>query len=240
MKKLMTSLAVCAVAGIVSAQSVVSANVVGYNNVATVAGLNLYAPAFTTVGTNAQVGQLSAIRGATLSDGDQIQFMDADGNIPLIYAWFTAAGQAVAVDGWYDGDFNLVDATLPQGVGYFIYAQNPGSVVQNAGEVKDQSVTTTIPTGLGAAGNATPTARTLSRLVLGGNATDGDQIQFVDADGNVPQIYAWFTAAGQAVAVDGWYDGDFNLVDGPIAASQGVLIYAQNGCTLTVPSPFAI
>ena len=237
MKKLMTALAACLVAGFVVAQSVTSANVVGYVTQTGSAGFNLYAPMFTTVGSVPAEGKLSAITG-NFADFDTIQFVDSDGNIPTVYQWLTVAGIGVAADGWYDDAMNPVDPTLPQGASYLLNVAAPSDVL-NVGEVKNASVVVTAVTGFAPIGNATPTERNLSEIAFAGGITDFDTVQFVDQDGNIPTVYQWLTVGGVGVGADGWYDDSMNPVDVSLPAGKGVLLNTASGCTLTIPSPFA-
>ena len=243
MKKLMTAVAICAVASFSLAQSVTSANVVGYSTKATPAGFLMYSAMFTTVGGGSATGRLSQITGS-FDSFDSIQFVDQDGNIPLQYQWIKAGDvPGVSANGWYDfsNPPNPVDMFLPQGLSYLIATANT-NLLTNSGEVRDAAITINITaTGFTCIGNATPTARHISSFTFTGLASF-DSIQFVDQDGNIPTQYQWIKAGDvPGVSVNGWYDfsNPPNPVDPVINSGVGFLLATSAGATVTIPSPFA-
>ena len=238
MKKLMTTVAACTLAGAVFAQ-VESVNIVGYQTTAAPAGYSLYAPPFVSVGSATAVGSLAAITG-TFADFDTIQFVDANGDVAAVYSWLTVAGMGVPADGWYDDAMNaVVLENMPQGLSYLL-ATGAAVEVLNSGEVNQLAIPVTAAAGFATVGNGTPTAQMLSDITFTGGITDFDTIQILDANGDVSAVYSWLTVAGMGMPADGWYDDAMSAVDFSVAPGQGFLLATGAGCTMTIPSPTAI
>ena len=234
MKKLMTALAMCTVASLALAQ-VQSANVVGYHTKALSAGYNLYAPVFTTIGSN-KVSNLNAIKG-NFTEGDVVEFLDNTANQVAGYTWLLAADNYSGVDGWCDATPVVISTNIPQGVSLLIASQNPVNII-HSGEAADVSVPVNVHSGYVVVGNGTPTTRTLSQITFSGSITEGDVIEFLDNTANQIVGYTWLLAGDNYSGIDGWCDSTPVVVNPTITPGEGILLATQNGCVMTIPSPF--
>jgi len=162
MKKLITVVAVLAcVASMVSAQTVTSANVVGYSKASNVAGLQIGSAQFNT-GDNTPEGLF----------GDQLPLGSK------IYKYVPGTGYAGNVSTYdtvlFGGTAWTVSFDLGPGVGYWV--ESAGAVPSIvAGQVPlDDSVTNNIVPGLQLMSYPYPVARTISQMNL--TPTLGDKI----------------------------------------------------------------
>ena len=147
MKKLMTALAVCAAATISMAQSVPSANVVGYSTVPvkatdyTMLGIN-----FQAVGGN-DVAINSYFQGNFAGGPDQ---PDADTLITWSLAsgykaYFYCQGVDPSLDNnWLDLSYNIATNTLPVGSACWLLRRGPATNLVFSGQVKTTVTATTI------------------------------------------------------------------------------------------------
>jgi len=192
MKKLVMTVAVLATAAsVVTAQTVTSANVVGYSK------KNIGAGAFKMVADQFVVDNEAGVSigeafGTSLPDGSELYSWN--GSVYLVFTYFDGLG-------WFDGDFN--DATgVVISRGDALWVKNAGGTATDlivSGNVPQSgSTTNSLTVGYNLVANPYPTAVALSQLNI--NPVDGDELYLFDG---VYTTYTYFEGLG-------WFDGDFN------------------------------
>ena len=136
MKKIMLSAAVLAalIGTATAATTVTSANTVGYQEISLVTGFNMITPTFLNTGAtdatyDIQDIKLSDVDGNYGNNGtEQIQILDADGNVSDTYVWLNDSVTGVG-DKWCDGDLNPVEnVTIQPGTGFLLAVEGEGTV----------------------------------------------------------------------------------------------------------------
>lgn len=190
MKKLIMTVAVAACAAVVTAQTVTSANIVGYaKNTQPAGGFVMAAPA-----------QFSGSAGGVTLDetfsgvvgGEQVFVYN--GLAYDVYSYFAGYG-------WFDGGFNPAGSTvIPEGAGVWLTGA-PASETIMSGEVPmADSVTNAVVAGFNLIANPYPVALKLDDIDLTDFA-GGEQV-FV-FNGLAYDVYSYFAGYG-------WFDGGFN------------------------------
>lgn len=226
MKKLMTALAVCAVAGFALATGggVVSANIVGYVNQPVVGQYFSSGNMFITVGSTNQTWRLGDVTVTGMNpQEDIIQFLSPANANTILYATYIDAATAVGVlgdptwQGWWDPTSSfavrLDDTMIAAGTGFLCNIVNTNVSFTYAGQVLQGSTTLNL-SGLQypMIANFTPVDLVLSNLTVSGMNPQEDIIQFLNpADANT-MLYATYIDAATAVGVlgdptwQGWWD----------------------------------
>ena len=123
MKKIMFGLA--AAIAMVAAADIESSNIVGYQTKNSVAGLNFIAPNFVSVGANTvRLGDIVLSGENTTGFADNVQILDADGNVEVGYMW-TAAGDIFDNACWVDdAQQDASNVEVPAGLGLLLSTEN--------------------------------------------------------------------------------------------------------------------
>jgi hypothetical protein len=246
MKKLITALTVCAVAGFVTAAPVTSANIVGYKADVTVAGANftLLAPPFTVVGGSAvQIANLftdnsNFIASDTAENADTIMVWNGSG---FDYYFFSSdAGNAWASD---QDSFTPTTATIPVGGGYWFLRQ--GSTLNTLTAV-GEVITTNINVAVGANGftcMSNPFAAELPiSSITAPDLSASDTAEFADTimlwNGSGFDYYFYSSDAGNAWASD---QDSFTPTTATVPVGGGFWFLRYGGDTVvTCPVPFVL
>jgi hypothetical protein len=252
MKKLMTALAACLVAGFAVAQSVTSANVVGYVNKDAVGTFSSAGPMFVSVGaTTWRLGDVTTV--GMDPTADIIQFLNTDTANTEITATYidaaTAAGLGDAgLQGWWDPSIEnrLDDLEFAPGQGFLCNFNSVGVSFTYAGEVLQGSTVLdlsgqTFPM----VANFTPVDLTLGDLVAAGMDPTGDIIQFLSTATANTEITATYidaaTAAGLGDAgLQGWWDPSIeNRLDSQALPMGTAFLgnFNSPSVTITFPNP---
>jgi len=266
MKKSMTAVAACMIAGMVSAQ-ITSQNIVGYQNVP------LTQNGFTaTCSTLAPIG----MTGGTMTLGDiaaneffapfedSIQIFDAAGALVVEATYvsqaFLDAYELTGYDaGWYDlNDLEMTGGTLNSTVLAFgqsmtVFTGYEGATLMYVGEVVQDTETLTLPltqNGFTALGNASPVELTLGDITANENfAPFEDSIQIFNAAGalvvEATYVSQAFLDAYELTGYDaGWYDlNDLEMTGGTLNATvmpagQGMTVFTgYAGAAIIIPNP---
>jgi hypothetical protein len=212
MKKLMTALAACLVAGFVVAQSVTSANIVGYQKITPTGTYPSHGPAFITVGDTGlqwKLGNMTADGMDPLSD--TIQFLSPfDASVSATYTYVSASIDPGLV-GWWDptdiGGVSMDGETFAAGTGFlcnlsgapfdFVYA---GEVVQDT--ISLDLIGLTYPM----IANPVPVDLTLGEITAEGMDPLSDTIQVLNpVDASVSATYTYVSPSIDPVLA-GWWD----------------------------------
>jgi len=234
MKKLMFVAAVMAAGMCLS--DIVSANVVGYQQMTTVQGFNFLAPTFTNVSGEAIPIQSIIPSGDQLTPiSDSIQILDAGGATIKTYFWDDGS---FAGTGWADADtLEITTDTIAPGQSILIYSDQPGVQIQFSGEVAKEAFVTTSRQGFNFVGNTTPVEVAIQDVSISGSQVTpiSDSIQILDEGGATIKTYFWDDGS---FAGNGWTDADtLELTTDKLPAGQGVLLYTdQAGVVITFPS----
>ncbi len=219
-----------------SADSIESSTVVGYQTVTIPEGFSLWTPTFVDV--NAETFDLANFRLADNAAGDgtdQIQVLDADGLVSQIWIWLNANSDMEP--GWYDFDsWDPIEAGIAQGVGYLMNVPADIDLLMK-GVVLAGERSTTLTAGFNVCGNNAPVEIALADMKLADNAAgDGtEQIQVLDADGLVSQIWIWLNSNSDMDS--GWYDFDsWDPIEAVIAPGQAYLMNVPQDVAVTMPS----
>ena len=206
MKKLVMTVAVLAcAASIVTAQTVTSANIVGYAKPKVLA-----AEAFEIL-----VPQFTGTAGGTTLDN---AFADLGENT-VVYTW-TGTGYVKytyygPVNGWYDNGFAPSgDVVIPEGAAVWVKDGGAGATPLMSGEVPSAaSITNTVVAGFNLVANPYPVATTLDEISGAGGIAENDVIYVWTGTGYVK--YTYYGAA------NGWYDNGF-IPSGGVSIPVGV------------------
>ena len=224
MKKLVMTVAVLAcAASIVSAQTVTSANIVGYSKEAAAAGNFQLVAAQFNAGTAGGMTLGEAF--GEVGDQDQVLFWNGGGYTTYIY-W---AGW-----GWYDitGSVLSDDVLIPEGNSVWIKDVSGGGMeVIIAGEVPSaSSMTNTLSTGFNAVSNPYPTELRLGDIPLV-SLSDGDRALLWNGSSYTTYIYwvGW-----------GWYDitGSILSDDVVVEVGQGFWLDSAAGGELVLTKQY--
>ena len=118
MKKLMIA-ATAALCGTV-VFGLESANVVGFLEKVGTQGYSLFTPTFADVGVDGVDLQNVKLVNATGSEGEFIQTFTASGALNPAYSYLTMDADSMD-DGWYDGDWNMVEETVQPGAAFLMW-----------------------------------------------------------------------------------------------------------------------
>ena len=214
--------------------SLESANVVGYNSVATGdGGSKALAASFAPVGETMSLQDLK-ITGYNHEDGFDgelnIQFLDGLGRMTELYNWIDIPADpedpdSVAFYGWYDGEDNFVeDVTIEPGDGLWVFSSSKVFGLQSAGQVITKPTAVTLrEEGSTMVANPIPVDVDLQDVSVAGYDHDAGfegsiNVQFLDGLGRMTALYNWIDIPADpedpdSVAFYGWYDGEDNLVE---------------------------
>ena len=228
MKKLI--MAAAAITAGFAMADVVSSSVVGYQEFSLNNGFGMTTMTFKPIsGDTIPLQSLIPTGTGVGGYGDvAIQTMDAEGNWDGEYTWFTAENSG-SVDGWFDVNFELTDATVNYKQGLFVQTSADDVKITYSGAVATGTIETAVPNGFSMSGNATPVALDLQSITPTGTGVGGYgdvAIQTMDENGNWDGEYTWFNAENSG-SEDGWYDADFNLAEKTIAPGQGIFLQAS-------------
>jgi len=233
MKKSMTAVAACLIAGMVSAQ-IVSQNIVGYQTIDMPTGYRDYTSTFIPVGSDGTAIRLGDITPVNFSGefGDTIQFfnLNGSGSVSATVTYYDGYGWCDA----YTLDI-LDDMTLPVGTGMFVYSSQTDVSFMVAGEVLTDSFQLNVASGYTVVGNSSPVAITLGDIVPSNfSGENGDTAQFFSA-----------TGSGSVVTTVTYYDGygwcdayTLDLLD-TMVLNPGDSFFAycsQSGASFTFPA----
>ena len=239
MKKLM-------IAGVVGLCAAVtfgleSANVVGYQEVATPAGYSMRVPTFKALIGSFKISDIK-VTGALGAGSDSVQKVNADGSWGDMYCYLTMDGTGWLEDGWYKADqVTPVDDNDIIGVGEALFVSAASDIsFTYSGEVLSGKPVVSAATGYSMVGNPTPIQIKISDIkVAGALGAGSDSIQKVNADGSWGDMYCYLTMDGTGWLEDGWYKADqVTPVDDSdvLAVGDGLFISAASDLTLTFPS----
>ncbi len=220
MKKLVMTVAVLACAASVFAQTVTSANIVGYSKADISAG-----------GLQMLSAQFSGSAGGVTLDN---AFSGLDSGA-IVYAW-SGTGYDVytyygATYGWYDALFAPAGSvTINSGSAVWVKDAGAGVTTIMSGEVPStNSVDVSVSVGLNMIANPYPVALTLDDIPAG--LTSGDIVYAWNGAGY--DVYTYYGAAY------GWYDALFAPAGSvEIGVGKGVWLSAQSAATLTFNKAF--
>jgi len=220
MKKIVMTATLVACAAVVTAQTVTSANIVGYSKATVSAGgLQLLSPQFS--GTDGGVMLDDAFSG--LNANDQVLTWNGGG-----YTTYTYYG---ATYGWLDGSFQPAGSTvITAGNGLWVKSAGASIDAITSGEVPDTaSIDVSVIVGLNMIANPYPVALALADIPAGITAND---IVYIWNGGG----YAAYTYYG---ATYGWLDGSFQPAGAvEIGVGQAFWLSAQTAATLTFNKAF--
>ena len=83
-------------------------------------GYSLFTPTFADVGVDGVDLQNVKLKNAVGSETEFIQTFTAAGALNPAYSYLTIDADGMD-DGWYDGDWNLVEETVPSGAAFLIW-----------------------------------------------------------------------------------------------------------------------
>ena len=230
-----------------------SANVVGYNSAATLAGDNIYRVAtFEGVAGGSEtftLGQIS-IGDADFAwyNMDYVATVDAYGSQEQYYTWDPDANEGAG--GWFacDSDCNIDadspadNVELPLNKGLIIRSENGVDLTFAGAVMAGDTALYGVAGDNTYTGNFTPSTITLGDIVVGDEDFawyNMDYIATIDAYGSQDLYYTWDPDA------NGWFacDSDCN-VDAEAPANNvefepnmGFLFRTENGASLNIPSP---
>lgn len=221
MKKLMTALTICAVAGFAVAADVVSENIVGFNTTTVAAGSQgIVGCNFEAVGGGASTFQ-TLNGGMTFNNGDTIWVWD--GTTPWkLYTWDSGEGS------WWDFDADDAgDPAVDAGVGFWLICSATKDV-RLAGQVPPSGTQLVMPAGQSLISTPVPMDLDLNGANVSWSGTsNGDTIWAWD--GTTPwKLYTW--DAGEVA----WWD--FAADD----VATGVSVAGGNGFWLFNAAPVSM
>ena len=180
----------------------------------------------------------------TGSGANLIVLLDANGMTQGSYGWWTPDDGTGEEEGcWFDGDnWEVLDVTLSEGQGFYIYAASSGLAMQSSGSVKMTSYSIPLGVGYNLVGNCSPVDLDIQKIKLTGESITGsgaNMIVLLDANGMTQGSYGWWTPDDGTGEEEGcWFDGDnWEKLDVTISAGEGLYLYSANsGLTLSFPS----
>jgi len=190
MKKTLTIAGAVLISASAFAQTVSSANIVGYSKKdMTIGGTIIATPQFPAADTN---GVTLADAFSGLESGDKAYAWNG-----LNYTIYTYYGSY----GWYDGsNVSSDDVLITQGTAVWLQAVASTNVIMSGDVPSASSVTNTLAAGLNLIGNAYPVALKLDDI-SGSGIASGDKVYAWD--GSSYAIYTYYGSYG-------WYDGSNN------------------------------
>ena len=217
-------MAICAVASFSLAQSVTSANVVGYTAINVPVGFQMIAFNFSAIGGGTNT--LGSALSGSISDGDELWVKS--GSTWTLYSYSSFDG------GWEDIDFNLVNSLLvPNGTAMWYHKISGPGTITFAGEVGVSTSSIHLPVGFTQFGSASPVAFNPndSTHVTWSGLADGCEIW--KKTGGTWTLYSYSAFDG------GWEDIDFNLVSTIVDVGQGVWFHniGAGAVTLSQSNP---
>jgi hypothetical protein len=229
MKKLMTALTICAVAGFAVAADVVSENIVGFCTASMpgsewrILGLNWNKVG----GADPTLDNLLA-QGTAFSLDDQFQYVEPGGATKIYTYVIDGLDQ-----GWWDVDAdNWGVPTLPTGSGGWFFTSASANI-KLVGEVPGTVGMRTFAAGawyiISSSYPVSLEVNNGSKVAWTGLAVD-DQIQVIKEDGS-PAIYTYVVDGLD----QGWWDvsADDWAVGGIAEPGKGMYLYVQNEVTMT-------
>lgn len=224
MKKLVTAIATCAIAIMVSA--VESVNIVGYMNTTGTNGFTMYTPMFTSIGGGSNM--LGDITGNFVGDVDTLQMLDENLVGSAIYFWSDLGSGTV-----WTSDFVNDDSAVTIPIGHSVVISSASAIIQNAGEVKKTATPVVCGTGFTTLGNPLPKAITLGDITFDGLVGDVDTLQILDENLVGTAIYFWSDLGSGTVWTSDFVNDDSGTI---LASGAGVVLSSQDGCTVTFPT----
>ena len=222
-----------------------SANIVGYQNYPLEQGYNLYSPVFETVSGDAMSLQELKLQGdaVTGSGANFICLLNEGGVATGTYGWWTPDDGTGEDEGcWFDGDnWAVIDETVAEGQGFYVYAEDAGLTIQSAGAVKLEAYSKELAQGYNLVGNCSPVDLDIQSVKLVGDTITGSGANFICLlnNGGVAQgtIGWWIPDDGTGEDAGCWFDGDnWALIEGSVAAGEGLYLYCEDaGLKLELP-----
>ncbi len=238
MKKLMTTVAACALASAVFAQ-VESVNIVGYASVDGIAGKSIVASSFIDVGSATDVINIQSLMTGNFAEDDAIAFYVGGAWSTYLYSYTCDDGVAGTYNlaGWHTGDYILSQANVSLGAAFFITPVSGTRSVTLAGEVKK----TTPVIALAGGGTKTlvgigrPLTVAINSLTVTGLGED-DAMAFYEAGAWSTYLYSFTCDDGVAgtYTLTGWHTGDYILTADQINTAAGFFVtkYSAGSGTL--------
>lgn len=243
MKKLVTAMAACALAGAVFAQ-VQSVNIVGYTTETTpVASYKMLGVVFTPVGDPSGTSSFTSLVTGAFAAGDEVQFLLANGTYKVLNYY---VGNLISADftqfnltGWGQGGIQA-DHLLKSGEAFWIKTGAAVGVVQ-AGQVQiaANNQITTPAAAYTMVSAPYPVGYNLSALTFTG-VQAGDEAQFLLANGTY-KVFNYYV--GNLISSDftqfnltGWGQGGIQA-DQAIASGEGFWVKTAAATTITFTSP---
>ena len=204
--------------------------------------------AFEQVGQEGEGVLLNSISGK-FADYDELQVASIkSGKLKYTsYYFYTADGGIVDTDGWYNGDFEPIGDSIQIPVGsafWFISENNKAKDATISGQVHNGSFTHTITDKKMMICSAFPVAFNPNVNCNWVGFEDYDEIQVSSINKNTGKLKYessyYYTQDGGIVDEDGWYDGDFALIEEPITvAGQGfwLVLGGTSGRSFVEQSP---
>jgi hypothetical protein len=232
----------CATVGLAELSS---ANVVGYQDIATPAGARLLTPTFENVGGGKyNLQNLVANNADNLGDAT-IQVMDIKtGMFGDVYYWWPAdpSDPVTYPAGWFSGSgAELPAVELNPGEAIFFSTKKAGVSLTASGQVT-QSASANIPIGSSLIGNFTPSKCNLSDVMLGGTPVKDlvVTIQVLNpTTGSFSDVYYWWNAdpSDPLTYPAGWFSGSGADLD-EVELNPGDSVFINcpvEGVTLNFP-----
>jgi len=249
MKKLMAVLAICAVAGYVAAQTVVSGNIVGYSSSYVTNQLSMFGMNFQGLGTNGPSLTLSGLNpdpNIGFADLDTIEtgLADENGVVQFTSYFYMGADIAPADAGWYESDYSTYagNQAIPLGSSIWVQLASAQNVLV-AGQVSASSVTQNfVANALTMSSSAFPVAfNPNDSSCTWSGVQDLDQIQVgvPDQNGVVQFTTYFYMGLDIAPGAAGWYESDYSTyVSSPIVpVNGGFWVLTQGTASLVQTSP---
>ena len=202
-------------------------------------GYSLFTPTFADVGVDGVDLQNVKLKNAVGSETEFIQTFTAAGALNPSYSYLTVDADGMD-DGWYDGDWNLVEGeTITAGKGFLFWNNSGDASLEFSGEVVKGTQTIPVSLGYSIMGNASPVAVDIQDMkLLNAIGSETEFIQTFTASGALNPSYSYLTLAADGMD-DGWYDGDWNLVEENVPSGAAFLIWNNAATSLQLQLPAA-
>ena len=202
-------------------------------------GYSLFTPTFADVGVDGVDLQNVKLVNATGSEGEFIQTFTASGALNPAYSYLTMDADSMD-DGWYDGDWNLVEGeTITAGKGFLFWNTSGTASLKFSGEVVKGTQALPVSVGYSIMGNASPVAVDIQDMkLLNATGSEGEFIQTFTASGALNPAYSYLTMDADGMD-DGWYDGDWNMVEETVQPGAAFLMWNTKAAELKLQLPAA-
>ncbi len=219
-----------------------SANVVGYQQIATPAGYSMRVATFTAISGDFKISDIK-VEGAGGSGGESLQKIESNGQWGEMYYYLTMDGTGWLEDGWYKEDqATPVDDTDVVSVGEALFVSSGSDITFTySGQVLSGKPAVAVSAGYSMVGNPTPASEIkISDIeVTGAGGSGGESLQRIGTDGQWGAMYYYMTVDGTGWLEDGWYKEDqATPVDDTdvLSAGDALFVSASSNLTLTFPA----